>query len=69
MKSNATEVTISTDDTDAYVCTIGSVKFRDQMETVEMEDGTSVGITNTKIGIGTGGYKPIEARDISGAQG
>eukprot|EP00041_Stephanoeca_diplocostata_P022156 m.525018 g.525018 ORF g.525018 m.525018 type:complete len:447 (-) comp21997_c0_seq5:972-2312(-) len=60
---------VVTGDFNVKIMDFGSVKFRDQMETVEMEDGTSVGITNTKIGIGTGGYKPIEARDISGAQG
>lgn len=44
----------------------GSVKFADQLEKIEMEDGTSVLVANTKVGVGTRTYKPYEVRSSDG---
>jgi serine/threonine protein kinase len=47
----------------------GSVKFTDQMETVTGADGEDKLVAMTYTGVGTGGYKPYEAREQAGTGG
>ena len=47
----------------------GSVKFTDQMELVTGADGEDKLVATTYVGVGTGGYKPYEAREQAGTIG
>lgn len=47
----------------------GSMKFTDQMETVTGSDGEDKLVATTYTGVGTGGYKPFEAREQAGTGG